>query len=163
MSGKLHFSRSFYFFLLFSRVSEALLFGTWVLSQALAYSPNINSALDSSARILRLIDSDVVASRENNNNEKSVSNWVRLGRNIHSFIQQNHFLQVAEGNVDFANVSFHYPSRPEMKILENFNLSVKKFKNVALVGPSGSGKSTCIQLLLKFYDPTAGVIVSEIF
>lgn len=59
------------------RVSEALLFGTWVLSNALAYSPNINSAFDSAARILQLIDSSDVEKKPNNN-VAAKNDWVRL-------------------------------------------------------------------------------------
>lgn len=62
------------------------------------------------------------------------------------------------GEVEFRGVEFSYPSRPETKILKDFNLKVPAGKMVALVGSSGSGKSTVITLLERFYDPARGEI-----
>ncbi|XP_071706634.1 ABC transporter B family member 15-like [Rutidosis leptorrhynchoides] len=62
------------------------------------------------------------------------------------------------GEVEFRNVKFAYPSRPESVIFNDFNLKVPAGKMVALVGGSGSGKSTVIALLQRFYDPIGGVI-----
>ncbi len=55
-------------------------------------------------------------------------------------------------------VSFHYPSRPSLPSLRDFNLTVAPGETVAIVGPSGAGKSTVFQLLLRFYDASAGTI-----
>ncbi len=63
-----------------------------------------------------------------------------------------------EGDIHFDNVTFHYPTKPDIAALENFNLHVKAGETVALVGPSGAGKSTVLQLLLRFYDPQAGSV-----
>ncbi|ONK70235.1 uncharacterized protein A4U43_C05F31650 [Asparagus officinalis] len=63
-----------------------------------------------------------------------------------------------EGDVEFKQVQFAYPSRPESLILRGFNLRVPTGKTVALVGSSGSGKSTVIALLERFYDPEQGEI-----
>jgi len=60
--------------------------------------------------------------------------------------------------VRFENVTFHYPSRPDLPAVVEFSLDVKPGETVALVGPSGAGKSTVFQLLLRFYDPEAGCI-----
>ncbi len=62
------------------------------------------------------------------------------------------------GNLEFKNVTFAYPSRPEINVLNNFSLEIKSGETVALVGPSGSGKSTIFQLILRFYDPKSGYI-----
>lgn len=64
----------------------------------------------------------------------------------------------AEGRVRFDNVTFHYPSRPDLPALMDFSLEVQPGETVALVGPSGAGKSTVFQLLLRFYDPEAGSV-----
>jgi len=60
--------------------------------------------------------------------------------------------------VAFEAVTFHYPSRPAQAALQDFNLQVAPGETVALVGPSGAGKSTVLQLLLRFYDSTSGVV-----
>ena len=66
--------------------------------------------------------------------------------------------QPSQGWVNFNGVTFHYPSRPDMPALIDFNLHIKPGETVALVGPSGAGKSTVFQLLLRFYDPESGAI-----
>jgi len=62
------------------------------------------------------------------------------------------------GEVRFEDVTFNYPSRPEIAALDGFALAVKPGETVALVGPSGAGKTTVVQLLLRFYDPEAGTV-----
>ncbi|KAF5301298.1 hypothetical protein FQR65_LT08917 [Abscondita terminalis] len=67
-------------------------------------------------------------------------------------------LDKAKGNIVFKNVHFEYPSRSDVKILQGININIKSGETVALVGSSGCGKSTCIQLLQRFYDPSAGEV-----
>jgi ATP-binding cassette subfamily B protein len=64
----------------------------------------------------------------------------------------------ARGDVGFENVSFAYPTRPDALAVDGVSLSVRAGEKVAVVGPSGAGKSTLFHLLLRFYDPVAGVI-----
>jgi ATP-binding cassette subfamily B protein len=64
----------------------------------------------------------------------------------------------ARGDVGFENVSFAYPTRPDVLAVDNVSLSVKAGEKVAIVGPSGAGKSTLFHLLLRFYDPVRGTI-----
>ena len=66
-----------------------------------------------------------------------------------------------EGQVQFELVDFHYPSRPEVAILNALTLDVPAGRTVALVGSSGCGKSTCIQLLQRFYDPIKGRVLID--
>ncbi|KAG7308521.1 hypothetical protein JYU34_005733 [Plutella xylostella] len=63
-----------------------------------------------------------------------------------------------EGIIDFNNVVFHYPSRPDVPVLKGVTLSVKRGQSVALVGHSGSGKSTIIQLISRYYDVVDGSV-----
>jgi ATP-binding cassette, subfamily B, bacterial len=64
----------------------------------------------------------------------------------------------ARGDVEFENVSFAYPTRPDALAVDGVSLSVRAGEKVAIVGPSGAGKSTLFHLLLRFYDPADGVI-----
>ncbi|KAL1198217.1 ABC transporter B family member 15 [Cardamine amara subsp. amara] len=72
-----------------------------------------------------------------------------------------HKLEKIRGEVEFKNVKFVYPSRPETFIFNDFCLRVPSGKTVALVGGSGSGKSTAISLLQRFYDPVGGDILID--
>ena len=66
--------------------------------------------------------------------------------------------QPPEGRIGFDNVTFQYPTRPEISALSGFSLEVEKGETIALVGASGAGKSTVFQLLSRFYDPQIGSI-----
>ncbi|CAA7015678.1 unnamed protein product [Microthlaspi erraticum] len=63
-----------------------------------------------------------------------------------------------KGDIEFRNVSFAYPARPDIAIFENLNLRVSAGKSLAVVGPSGSGKSTVIGLIMRFYDTENGTL-----
>lgn len=62
----------------------------------------------------------------------------------------------ARGNVEFEHVRFSY--NPEEPLIEDLNVLVRPGQNVAIVGPTGAGKTTIVNLLMRFYDPQAGVI-----
>jgi ATP-binding cassette subfamily B protein len=64
----------------------------------------------------------------------------------------------SEALIEFNNMSYAYPSRPNNYALEKLNLAVKAGESIALVGPSGAGKSTLFDLLLRFRDPQSGDI-----
>ena len=75
----------------------------------------------------------------------------------------NHDAQLEENKlnhpaIQFNDVSFHYPSRPDKAALNALNLQVKQGQTVAIVGPSGAGKTTLFELLQRFYDPSSGSI-----
>ncbi|KAG9129289.1 hypothetical protein Leryth_015666 [Lithospermum erythrorhizon] len=86
-------------------------------------------------------------------------------------------LERLRGQIEFVDVSFHYPSRRvfiggqilltfksgQVPVLENVNFSIKGGEVVAIVGPSGSGKSSLVNLILRLYEPTSGQILIDNF
>jgi len=63
-----------------------------------------------------------------------------------------------KGEIRFDDVSFHYPSRPDLPALDDFSLTIHPGETVALVGPSGAGKSTVFSMLLRFHDAQTGSV-----
>ena len=64
-----------------------------------------------------------------------------------------------ELGITFKDVSFSYPTKKSIKVINNFNIDIKPGKNIAIVGSSGSGKSTLTNLILRFYDVDEGEIL----
>ncbi|XP_039953591.1 multidrug resistance protein homolog 49 isoform X1 [Bactrocera tryoni] len=120
------------------KVSEGLIFGSWMLGQALSYAPNVSAAVLSAGRLLKLFQrTPAIYSPA----DKPYNTTMKSG-----------------GDITYENVDFNYPNRKGIAILQNLNLTIKGGTTVALVGPSGSGKSTCVQLLLRYYDPVRGKV-----
>ncbi|OWF48089.1 ABC transporter B family member 1 [Mizuhopecten yessoensis] len=67
-------------------------------------------------------------------------------------------LRSIDGRVEFDNVKFTYPSRPETEVLKGISFILEPGKVLALVGPSGGGKSTIVNLIERFYDPDSGIV-----
>ncbi|KAM4028834.1 ATP-binding cassette sub-family B member 5-like isoform 2-T2 [Anomaloglossus baeobatrachus] len=80
---------------------------------------------------------------------------------IDSFSIEGYRPDIIKGDVEFKNVHFCYPSRPNVQVLNGLNVKVKSGQTVALVGQSGCGKSTTVQLLQRLYDPQEGLIMVD--
>lgn len=65
------------------------------------------------------------------------------------------------GKIEFKDVHFSYPTRPDVAVLKGLNFSLEAGQTIALVGESGAGKSTISSLLLKFYSPNSGDILFD--
>lgn len=63
-----------------------------------------------------------------------------------------------DGDLTFSNISFSYPSRRDIQVLNDISFEVKKGKQLAFVGPSGAGKSTIAGLIFRFYNPDEGIV-----
>lgn len=81
-----------------------------------------------------------------------VNKPTRMDRHLDDGVQ----LSEVKGDIELQNVDFSYPSRPDVKIFNNFSLTIPSGRTVALVGGSGSGKSTVVSLVERFYDPQQG-------
>lgn len=80
-----------------------------------------------------------------------IDHWSPEGKKIDSI----------EGKIELHDVRFTYPGRPDHRVLKGITLSAEPGQFVALVGASGSGKSTIMQLLERFYDPSAGSVMVD--
>ncbi|MGH0168731.1 UNVERIFIED_CONTAM: hypothetical protein FKN15_055306 [Acipenser sinensis] len=69
--------------------------------------------------------------------------------------------ETLRGRVEFKNVSFAYPRRPDTTVLKSVSFELRPGEITALVGPSGGGKSTCVCLLERFYQPQSGEILLD--
>ncbi|XP_054597178.2 ATP-dependent translocase ABCB1 isoform X1 [Nothobranchius furzeri] len=121
-------------------VISAVLFGAMALGEANTFAPNYAKAKMSASHLMMLL-----------NKKPDIDNLSQEGVSPDKF----------DGNVSFVNVTFNYPSRPDVPILQGLNLKVKKGETLALVGSSGCGKSTTIQLMERFYDPQGGSVVMD--
>ncbi|MBR3306183.1 MAG: ABC transporter ATP-binding protein [Lachnospiraceae bacterium] len=77
-----------------------------------------------------------------------------------SFAPKRENWEELQGEVEFQDVSFHYPDGDEY-VLEHFNLKVEKGMNVAIVGETGAGKSTLVNLVCRFFEPTSGRVLID--
>lgn len=81
-----------------------------------------------------------------------------LTPDIRSVPQPREIPMQAKASIQFEWVSFSYPSRPDRKALDRFNLAISPGEKIAFVGASGAGKTTLFKLLLRLYDVGEGVI-----
>ena len=95
---------------------------------------------------------------------KSIYKTINTPSEINAFENVNknkQFPNIFKGKIEFKNVTFAYPTKPNIKILKNLSLLIEPGQQAALVGYSGSGKSTIIQLIERYYDINEGEILID--
>jgi ABC-type multidrug transport system fused ATPase/permease subunit len=117
-----------------------LLLGAMGAGQALSFMADVAAAKTAAHDVFELLDTESKISPfdESNDGEKVAVDLT--------------------GPIEFSDVYFSYPQRPDVPILRGLTFSVQPGQKVALVGPSGNGKSTVMALLQRFYDPASGAI-----
>lgn len=121
----------FHFFVCFSEI----LFGAQSAGTVFSFSPDMGKAKNAAYEFRKLFD-----------RRPAIDTWSNEGEAFDG----------CRGEIEFRDVHFRYPTRPEQPVLRGLNLSVKPGQYIALVGPSGCGKSTTIALLERFYDSLSG-------
>lgn len=139
----------------------SLLVSAMLWSQMFALAPELSSAWAAVARILDLID---IGSTKNLKVEK---HWAASAQSSEKDVEA---LAEATGlvtslssgsSVSFRDITFTYPARLDMKVLQGLNLEIPSGQFCALVGPSGAGKSTIISLIEGMYRPQSGSILID--
>ncbi|KAJ2847746.1 Multidrug resistance protein 1, partial [Coemansia brasiliensis] len=118
-----------------------LLVGGFILSGAAPNISAITTARGSAAKVFSIID------RQSPIDPLDTESGIRVEK--------------IRGEIQFRNIHFSYPMRPDVPILKGFNLDIRPGQKVALVGESGCGKSTTIGLIERFYDPAEGDVLVD--
>ncbi|CAF3905306.1 unnamed protein product, partial [Adineta steineri] len=122
--------------------------GLSLFNQIGPFFQSISEAQGAAVSVFRLIDE----AHDENLNEREI---------LEENISDERSIPNINGDIEFDNVSFSYPSRENVTTLNNLKLIARANQTTALVGSSGCGKSTCVSLLLRYYEPSSGRITID--
>jgi len=119
---------------------SSIIFSAAMMGQLSSLMPDVSKATVAARGIFEIIDSVPKIDSASNEGTK---------------------LDTIKGEIEFRNVKFFYPSRPNIKILKGLSFKIKPGQTLALVGSSGCGKSTSVSILERFYDIEDGQILLD--
>lgn len=128
----------FQFFVVFSEI----IYGAQSAGAVFSFAPDIGKCKNAATALKTLFDRQPI-----------IDSWSTGGTPLLRGDKS-----AVHGTVEFRDVHFHYPMRPNVPVLRGLSLQVQPGQYIALVGPSGCGKSTTIALLERFYNPVLGSI-----
>jgi ABC-type multidrug transport system fused ATPase/permease subunit len=145
----------------------SLLVSALLWSQMFALAPELSSAKAAMARILGLIEIGSDGMQGNVHESSSTTlpppttppSLDTEEKSISSPTTTNPLAPPRAASIEFRNVHFAYPARPDAPVLRNLSLTIPPGTFAAFVGPSGAGKSTIISLIERLYTPSSGSIL----
>jgi ABC-type multidrug transport system fused ATPase/permease subunit len=156
---------SFIIFCLFGSIVAVVWYGATLvqigeitvgqLTSFILYSTFVGAAMGSFAELYAQLQKIVGAS------ERVVELLNEVNEDL-PLVKDTHLIdKKIVGTLKFEKLSFNYPSRKEIKVLDEISFEAKIGERVAIVGPSGAGKSTIASMILRFYEPDAGVLLFD--
>jgi len=156
---------SFIIFCLFGSIIAVVWYGATLvqigeitvgqLTSFILYSTFVGAAMGSFAELYAQLQKIVGASERVVELLNEVNEDLPLVKDAHQIDKK------IVGSLKFEKLSFNYPSRKEIKVLDEISFEAKIGERVAIVGPSGAGKSTIAAMILRFYEPDSGVLLFD--
>ncbi|KAF2729232.1 P-loop containing nucleoside triphosphate hydrolase protein [Polyplosphaeria fusca] len=148
------YSQTQFFIILMAMLVSAQLWG-----QLFTLAPEISRAKAAISRIAGLLSVSDASKISSGRSDPDVDELATKEKDIEAYGEAQLLASSQHGaKVEFCNVSFSYPARPNIPVLSSLSLVVQSGQFCALVGPSGAGKSTVLALLERFYTPSAGFV-----
>ncbi|KAG8164848.1 hypothetical protein KVR01_005123 [Diaporthe batatas] len=149
-----NYTQTQFLIVVFSLLVSALLF-----SQMFALAPELSSARAAAARILGLIEIGSDGMKGKIKDTPRANQDVEADGEKSTSSSPNSQRRATAASVQFRDVHFAYPARPDFEVLSGLSMDIKPGQFCALVGPSGAGKSTIISLVERLYTPSSGSIL----
>ncbi|GKT76985.1 ABC multidrug transporter [Colletotrichum tofieldiae] len=133
----------------------AMLVGAQLWGQMFSLAPEVTRARMAASRIFSLLDLD-----KSETSKKDEASPKGKEKDVEALAESKPRPSPGRGGVSvaFKGVSFAYPARPEVQILDNLSLTIQPGQFCGLVGPSGAGKSTVMAIVQRMYTPSAGAV-----
>ncbi|KAF9242527.1 P-loop containing nucleoside triphosphate hydrolase protein [Melanogaster broomeanus] len=150
-----------FFFVIYSSYALAFQFGTTLINEGSATAGevvNVFMAIFTGAMSLAMLAPEMQAVTHARGAATKLFATIECTPSIDSSSPNGLKPEKVDGEITLEDVKFSYPSRPDVPIVKNLNITFPAGKTAALVGASGSGKSTIIALIERFYDPLSGSV-----